>query len=164
MLKFAGSDVRWVLYLFVLEALSDSKDEKAIAFMEKYAASSGQSPEDVRRHFKRLVDTETRDEEIANPGIKTSYLGFGLTEFYYMLGDDRFWDVFAESVVNNNPDLIVTMIMVHHNPVFLNDMRFRKWADERGFTAFWSKHGHPDFCDGSLRSWVCEIGEASTTQ
>jgi TolB-like protein/tetratricopeptide (TPR) repeat protein len=169
MLESADSDTTYTFYWFVLEALSDSKDAEATAFMEKYAARSGELPEDVRRHFKRLVDTETRDEEIANPGLKSVVEAENswdkeLPYLFYMLGDQRIWDEFAEAVFNNNPDSIVAMIMVQHNPVFLNDTRFRKWADERGFTAFWSKHGVPDFCDGSIRSWVCELDEVRTTR
>ena len=171
MLKRAGQDTTFTFYWFVLEALSDSKDVEAIAFMEKYAVSSGELLEDVRRYFKRLVDTETRDEEIANPGLKSvvEFLGTRswdnqLMNIYSLLGDERFWDVFAEAVTNNSAESAVIRIMVDHNPVILNDTRFRMWADESGSTAFWSKHGIPDFCDGSIRSWACELDEVRTTR
>jgi TolB-like protein len=169
MVEFAGDTPFRAFYWFALEALRESRDADATAFMEQMAASSGDLLEDIRRHFKRLVNADTRDAETANPGLSSKYgegaiSGLELAGIYYLTGDERLWDVFAEMVANNNPDFIVTTAMVYHDPAILNDSRFRQWADERGFSAFWRKHGVPDFCDGTLVSWVCELGEAEMAQ
>ncbi len=156
------NDTLWRLRSLAFTAYLEGRETDAEAYLKQVAEKSEDTFENLTRYYQRVLDPKTRDEEFANPSIKKANQGLdnsGAASFYYRVRDDRFWDLFAALTTSENESNFALGMIQDHDPAILNDPRYRTWADERGISAYWKKHGVPDFCDGSFESWICELGD-----
>jgi hypothetical protein len=117
------------------------------------AEKTGQDAAATQAGQLMLIDPATRDMVLQSPGMQAmpSFLRIGIL---FVLQDERFWPELA-AMEDSFP--VLHQVIPSRSPWLLNDPRLRPILERFGAVGYWLNHGLPEFCDGTLESWICEL-------